>query len=197
MKIAVIGGTGMLGSAIVDEARSRNHEVLVGSTRASGGDVVVSLEDTASVARLAEQVDAIVVSVPPARATSADAWLAANERLRETPLKARLVMIGGAGSTKDSSGNDLLDGPDFPAEIRDEATAAQKALAMFRDGDPKPTWTIVSPAPVLAPGERTGHYRTSDDNMIGMSVSTQDLAVALVDELEQATHLNKRFVVSN
>jgi len=68
---------------------------------------------------------------------------------------------------------------------------------MFRDGSPEPTWTIVSPAPVLAPGERTGHYETSDDHMIGVSVSSQDLAVAIIDELENPRHSNKRFVVSN
>ena len=172
MKIAVFGATGMLGSAIVSEGRSRGHEIVSVSTRPGAGDVVASIEDTDAVVRLAKDVDAVVVSVPPARSTSAEAWLDANDR-------------------------PLLEGEDFPADFRPEAEAASTALAMFRNGSPEPTWTIVSPAPVLAPGERTGHYETSDDHMIGVSVSSQDLAVAIIDELENPRHSNKRFVVSN
>lgn len=197
MKIAVFGAAGMLGSAIVSEGRSRGHEIVSVSTRPGAGDVVASIEDTDAVVRLAKDVDAVVVSVPPARSTSAEAWLAAHERLAATPLEARLFMVGGAGSSLDANGRPLLEGEDFPADFRPEAEAASTALAMFRNGSPEPTWTIVSPAPVLAPGERTGHYETSDDHMIGVSVSSQDLAVAIIDELENPRHSNKRFVVSN
>lgn len=72
MKIAVFGGTGMLGSDIVEEARGRGHDVTVVSTREGAGDVVATIEETDAVLRIAQGVDAVVVSVPPARATSAD-----------------------------------------------------------------------------------------------------------------------------
>lgn len=197
MKIAVFGATGMLGKEIVSEARDRGFDVVSVSTREGAGDVVASIEDTDAVRKIADDVDAVVVSVPPARSTSAEAWLAAMRDLAAKPMKARLFMVGGAGSTLDPQGNRLIDGPDFPDEIKPEATAALTALELFRGDGVKPTWTIVSPAPILAPGERTGKYQTSDDNMMGMNVSTQDLAVAMIDELENPKYLNKRFVVSN
>lgn len=175
----------------------RGHDVTVVSTREGAGDVVATIEETDAVLRIAQGVDAVVVSVPPARATSADAWLEAMRALAASPLEARLVMVGGAGSTLDADGNRLLDGPDFPEEIKPEATATNAALDMFREGPVTPSWTIISPAPVLAPGERTGAYRTSDDTVMGLNVSTQDFAAAMVDELENPQHLNARFVVSN
>jgi putative NADH-flavin reductase len=53
----------------------------------------------------------------------------------------------------------------------------------------------------LKPGERTGKYRTGGEQPVfdeaGQStISTADLAVALVDEAERAEHTRKRFTVA-
>ncbi|HEV3050590.1 MAG TPA: NAD(P)-dependent oxidoreductase, partial [Longimicrobium sp.] len=62
-------------------------------------------------------------------------------------------------------------------------------------------WTFISPAIVIQPGERTGHYRTTVDTLLtdeqGNSViSYEDYAVALLDELENPQHVGRRFGVA-
>ncbi|WP_280500923.1 NAD(P)-dependent oxidoreductase [Nocardia farcinica] len=197
MKIAVFGATGMVGSAIVDEGRTRGHEVRTVSSRPGAADVTADLTRFEDVAGLAEEVDAIVVSVPPPRTgESHEPWVAAHERLARTPLPTRLVLVGGAGSTL-VEGTPLLQTPDFPADYLPEATSAARVLELFRAADAGVDWTILSPAPVIAPGERTGNYRLGGDELVGERVSTQDYAVALWDELEQPKHRRTRFTVAN
>ena len=63
------------------------------------------------------------------------------------------------------------------------------------------TWTFVSPPFTIRPGERTGRYRTGGDKMIyddaGVSqISTEDFAVAMIDEIEEPKHLGERFTVA-
>ena len=60
----------------------------------------------------------------------------------------------------------------------------------------------MSPPPLeFHPGERTGHYRTGTDHPVtdaqGRSVLTyEDLAVAIVDEIENPRFGNTRFTVA-
>ncbi len=53
---------------------------------------------------------------------------------------------------------------------------------------------------LFAPGERTGKFRLGKDELLvgadGQSrISTEDFAIALVDELEQPKHSRERFTV--
>ena len=57
-------------------------------------------------------------------------------------------------------------------------------------------WTYLSPAPVIAPGERTGSYRVELDTPAGDQISIPDYALALVDEIEQPAHVRQRFTVA-
>jgi putative NADH-flavin reductase len=59
-------------------------------------------------------------------------------------------------------------------------------------------WTFVSPAAVIGPGARTGTYRTTIDRFltdaVGRStISFEDYAVAIVDELERLRNIRRRF----
>ena len=61
-------------------------------------------------------------------------------------------------------------------------------------------WTFLSPSYFFAPGERTGKFRLGKDELLvaadGQSrISTEDFAIALVDELEQPKHSRQRFTV--
>ena len=58
-----------------------------------------------------------------------------------------------------------MDTPDFPEEFKAEAGQGADALALFQsisDLD----WTYVSPAAFIHPGERTGHYRLGEDELL-------------------------------
>jgi putative NADH-flavin reductase len=62
-------------------------------------------------------------------------------------------------------------------------------------------WTFLSPAAEIGPGERTGKYRTTGDQLLldatGKSfISFEDYAVALLDELERPKHIGRRFGVA-
>lgn len=187
----------MVGQAIVEEGRSRGAEVIVGSSREGAGDQVVSVTDTAAIQDLAATVDAVVISVPPPRDGSSHAeWTAANERLAHTPLDARLVLVGGAGTTE-VDGVRLLDAPGFPEDYKAEAVSVGAVLDTFVASTDAPDWTILSPAPEIGPGTRTGEYRTGTDEVVGDTISTQDFAVALWDELEKPAHRGARFTVAN
>ena len=197
MKVLVLGATGMVGSAIVAEGRSRGQDVVTASTRPGAADVVADVTDTDALTQLAAGSDAVVISVPPPRdGSDHQPWVDAHQRLAATSFPARLAMVGGAGSSL-VDGARLLESPDFPEMFRAEASSASTVLDTFRAAATGVDWVILSPAPQIGPGERTGAYRTGTDNLVGPSISAEDYAVALWDELEEPQHRRTRFTVAN
>jgi putative NADH-flavin reductase len=62
-------------------------------------------------------------------------------------------------------------------------------------------WTFLSPPALLAPGERSGGYRVGGEDLLmagaqPAGISVADLAVAIVDEIEQPRHVRARFTVA-
>jgi len=201
MKIAVFGGTGMIGSRVVSEAVRRGHEVTSisrseylpeGATKA----VAMELTDTPNVVALIESVDATVIAVSPDRiGGSHEPIIQAHRDLIAAKPSGRMLVVGGAGSLE-INGVRLKDTPDFPQVYYKEASTLATVLDLYKE----PTnlnWTMLSPAPLIAPGVRTGAYRVGTDNPIGDSISAEDFAVAIVDELENPAHIGMRFTVAN
>lgn len=92
-----------------------------------------------------------------------------------------------------------MDTPDFPPAWKPVALAHGEALEVYRACDLD--WTCLSPTAIIAPGERTGHYRTDIDYLCtdanGESrISADDFAVAMLDELEHPAHIRERFTVT-
>lgn len=202
-KIAVYGATGMIGSRVAAEALTRGHEV-IGVTR-SGGELPAGAQavqgdagDTDLAKRIAGEVDVVVSAIGPSR-TGGDRreYLAQLRNLVETLGSARLVVIGGAGSLIVGDGSRLVDQPDFPDIYKPEALIAAEALEYFRGLGEDVDWTFFSPAPVIQPGTRTGVYTGGIDSPVGDSISAEDFAVALVDEIEQRAHVRRRFTAAN
>jgi uncharacterized protein len=202
MKIAVYGATGMIGSRVVAEALARGHEV-TGITRSGGelpaGAVAVQGDagDQAFAKRIAGEAEVVVSAIGPSR-TGGDRreFLAHLRNLAETLGDARLIVVGGAGSLL-VDGTRLVDLPDFPEVWRPEALIAAEALDYIRGLGDGVDWTFYSPAPVIQPGERTGSYKIGADSPAGDSVTAEDFAVALLDEIEKPAHRRKRFTVAN
>jgi putative NADH-flavin reductase len=215
MKLAVFGATGNVGQRIVAEALRRGHEV-VGVVR--DPDAVKSPDKRVTlvkgdatkaddVARVARGTDAVVSAISPrpnARGLPAPS-LAQNSRalingLRDAKVK-RVLYVGGASSLEVAPGKALADQPDFPEMYREEAREGREALQIFRDEAKGLDWTYLSPAAEIAPGKRTGKYRTTGDQLLtddsGRSFITfEDYAVAVLDELERPQHVAKRFGVA-
>ena len=202
MKIAVYGATGMIGSRIVAEALGRGHEV-IGITR-SGGDLPAGVEavqgnagDAELTARIATDADVVLSAIGPSR-TGGDRreYLADLANLVATLDGKRILVIGGAGSLLIGDQR-LVDTPEFPDIYKAEALVAAEALDYFRALGDDVNWTFISPAPVIAPGERTGIFTLGTDSPAGDSVSAEDFAVALIDEIEKPAHIRQRFTLAN
>jgi putative NADH-flavin reductase len=215
MKTVVFGATGNVGQRIVAEALSRGHEV-VGVVR--DPDAVQSPDkrirlvkgdatDANSVATVTRGADAVVSAISPrlnARGLPAPS-LAANSRalikgMRDSGAK-RVLYVGGASSLEVAPGKALADMPDFPEMYREEAREGREALDIWRNEAKGLDWTYLSPAAEIAPGKRTGKYRTTDDKLLvdekGKSFITfEDYAAAVLDELEHPQHVRKRFGVA-
>lgn len=113
----------------------------------------------------------------------------------------RLVVVGGAGSLRTPDGGRVWDTPGLPEALLQIMHAHGDALEYYRtvtDVD----WTNLSPAAQIAPGERTGHYRTALEDLItdeagDSAISVEDYAVASLDEIETPRHSRHRFAVAH
>lgn len=215
MKLVVFGATGNVGQRIAAEALRRGHEVVgvvrdPGAVQSPNKDVRLvkgDATDADSVERAARGADAAVSAISPrpnARGLPAPS-LAANSRALIKGLRAagvkRVLYVGGASSLEVAPGKALADLPDFPAAYREEAREGREALDIWRTEAKGLDWTYLSPAAEIAPGQRTGKYRTTDDKLLtddkGKSfISFEDYAVAVLDELERPKHVAKRFGVA-
>jgi uncharacterized protein len=212
MNIALIGATGFVGSKVLAEALQRGHQVTA-IVRAAGKIasqdklrvVVADASDAASLAEAFKGHDAIVSAYNGPRGKDEFAQLylggvrAVIDGARQSGV-TRVLWVGGAGSLYVAPGVQLVDTPQFPAEYRTEAHTARDALKVFLD-EQTLAWSFVSPAPMLAPGKRTGSFRLGGDNVLmdgdkPGSISVEDLAVAIVDELEKPAHVRQRFTLA-
>lgn len=193
MNISVIGAAGMVGSAILAEAQNRGHQV-TGYTRSGSADTsALDLADTQALVEVINSSEATVISV--ASRDDYSAAIAAHRALIAAAPTGRFLVVGGAGALKAGDGL-LLESPDFPAEYLPEAKTFASILDDYRAASDL-NWTMLAPSPMIAPGTRTGNYRTELDVPAGIFVSTQDFAVAAIDELENPAHQGTRFTAAS
>jgi hypothetical protein len=205
MQIAVIGATGMIGSRIVAEAASRGHGVTAVSRSGAAGvrpnvvPLAADITDPVVAADLAARHDVVVSAIGPSREPGGDpsAFAGILVDLARNVKTSRLVVVGGAGSLQAAPGVRLVDTPDFPEAYKAEALAGASSLDALRALDDAGEWTYLSPAPVIAPGERTGTYKLGEESPAGTQISAEDYAVALLDEIERPAHQGRRFTVAN
>lgn len=211
MKIALIGASGFIGSALLTEALSRGHHVTALVTRpervAPQENVVSVKSDVLNTAALAEQlrgVEAVISAFSGhAQEDVYGYYLKGFHSILSATQHAsvpRLMIVGGAATLEVAPGKLLLDAPGFPAEYRATAEGAQTALETLRMQTAQ-AWTFLSPAAEIFPGERTGSFRLGGDTLLTDSkgnsrISVQDYAIAMIDELENPHNTNQRFCVA-
>jgi len=201
MKITVIGATGMIGSRIVAEAAHRGHQVtaLSRSGKSVNGASIataVELSDTSAVSAAIDASDVTVIAVSPDRGGgSHEPTIRAHSNFIAAQPSGRFLVVGGAGSLE-IDGVRLMDTAGFPPAYYNEAATFSTILDLYRASCGL-DWTMLSPPPMIAPGERTGVYRVGSDSPIGDAISAEDFAVAIVDEIEKPSHTGSRFTVAN
>ena len=124
------------------------------------------------------------------------------EAVKKSGVK-RYLVIGGAGSLFVAPGKQLVDSPEFPDAWKPGALSARDYLDFLKN-EQELDWTFISPAIEMNegnPGERKGTYRTGLENPVldanhKSYISVFDLAVAVVDEVQNPKHIRQRFTVA-
>lgn len=211
MKIAIIGAAGWIGNEVLQEAKSRGHEIIAlvrDPAKINDDQVQVRKFDITdshlSLADAVQDADVIVSTVSGRHNNDHSIFSKGAKRLlAELPSTNvnRLVWVGGAGSLEIAPGVTLISSEHFPEEYKAEAQGMGEALTVFKTSYSSVNWTFISPAAILFPGEKTGNYRTGKDQLLVDSagdskISGSDYAVALVDEIENAQHPQQRICVA-
>lgn len=205
MKVALLGATGFVGSALLKEALDRGHVVTAivrhpeklekreGLT-AKAGDVY----DTASLATLIRGNEAIISAFNPGwknpnlyddQVRGTASIIAA---IKKAGIK-RVLWVGGAGGLEVKPGVRVIDSPDMPLWVKPGSLATINALDQLRK-EPELEWSYLSPSAELKPGQRTGKFRLGNDQLLvdatGQSkISVQVGAIRLaVRPLHRSAH---------
>jgi uncharacterized protein len=201
MKIAVIGASGNAGSRITAELARRGHAVTAIARHpdkiAGGANVTPTRGDVLDQAGLAGLM------------ASHDAAISSVHFLDSDPVKligaakeskvGRYLVVGGAGSLEVAPGVRLVTTPGFPVAYKAEAEKGAAFLDLLR-AEKELNWTFLSPSALFTAGERTGKFRLGTDQLLTASdgkssISFEDFAVALADEIERPAHIRQRFTV--
>ncbi|MFI6165992.1 NAD(P)-dependent oxidoreductase [Nocardia sp. NPDC051052] len=223
MDIGIFGATGVIGSRAVAEATQRGHRVTAFSRDAARfpGDwgkvawQVADWLDADSIAAAIAGVDVVISAVNAGHgiadtiAKAGDFVVGAQAMVSalEQHPRVRVIAVGGAGSLEIAPGRQLVDtGAAFirtltddlevPAEYIEVVRALRSALNVYRLSNRH--WTYLSPSSGrVVPGARTGRFRVGGDQVLGGDgdISAEDLAVALLDEVEQPRFIQRRFTV--
>ena len=201
MKIAIIGATGNVGTRLVNEALSRHHAVTAiardPSRLTSRTGMSATLGDVTkpdALLPLLKGHDAII-SALHFQGTDPQQLI---DLVRRSGVK-RYLVVGGAASLEVAPGQLLLDTPHFPAAFKAEASAGKAFLDALRNVNDL-DWTFLSPSAFFGPGERTGKFRIADNTLLTgtdgkSSISFEDYALAMFDEIEKPRHIRGRFTV--
>lgn len=199
-KIALIGASGNAGSRILKELSDRGHEVIAIArhpdniaalpyVKAVAGDIA----DKDGLIQTLQGTDAVISSVHFSVTDAKDLI----DTVRRSGVK-RYLVVGGAGSLEIAPGQRLIDQPDFPEAYKAEATKGAEFLDILKEVHDL-DWTFLSPSAMFVPGARTGKFRLGKDQLLsndnGSSISFEDYAIALVDEIEKPQHIKARFTV--
>lgn len=214
MKIALIGASGFVGTAVLNELIERGHKItaMVRNPEKVKENLLVSAvkvnaQDEVELANVLEGHDAVVNSFSPG-INSTDIYedyLKGNRAIQRATKESgvkRLLVIGGAGSLFIAPKLQLVDSPEFPADWKDGAASARDYLNLIKSEN-ELDWTFLSPSIEMYNGNggvRLGTYRTGLDTPVydenGRSfISVDDLAIAIVDELEKPQFIRQRFTV--
>ncbi|WP_370687428.1 NAD(P)-dependent oxidoreductase [Fulvivirga maritima] len=214
-KVTVIGATGFVGPKVVKELADRGYEVQAIARNVEKVETSekvtatsVDVNDIDALAKVLEGSDAVISAFNPGwtNPNIYDDYLKGARNIEKAIEKSgisRYIVIGGAGSLYNQDNVQLVDTPEFPANIKPGATAARDYLEDIKKNTVL-DWTFFSPAIEMhqgTSGERKGNYRTGLENPVlneeGRSIlSAEDVAVALVDELEQNKFVKKRFTAA-
>lgn len=211
--VVLIGASGFVGNAILNELLSRGHKVTavvrnpkkINVTNSKLEIVKTDVSDTNVMVEICKGKEAIISAYNPGWANP-DIY---EETLRNYPLileaakrsgAKRLLCVGGAGTLFCAPGLRVVDSGAIPDAIMDGVKSLGEFYLNTLMNEKTIDWIFFSPAGTLESGKRTGKFRLGKDGLIvdenGIShISVEDYAVAMVDELENPKHHYERFTI--
>ena len=212
-KVVLIGATGFVGSAILNELVERGHEVtaVVRNVEKLPKNALVKpvKEDVGNedaIAKLLEGKDAVISAYNPGwtNPNITQETIVNYRHILAAAKKSgigRLLIVGGAGTLFCAPGVRILETGVLPNEIMNGVVALGYVYLNMLSNEKELDWVFFSPAGTFdEKGERTGKFRLGKDDLVvdaegNSHISVQDYAVAMVDELEKPTHHKERFTI--
>lgn len=211
--VVLIGASGFVGSAILNELLNRGHKVTaivrnpekIAVNHLNLSIIKADISDTETVASACKGKDAVISAYNPGW-TNPDIY---EETLKNYPLiletvksagVKRLLCVGGAGTLFCAPGLRVVDSGAIPVEIMGGVKSLGEFYLNTLCNEKEIDWVFFSPAGTLEPGQRTEKFRLGKDDLIvdengNSHISVEDYAVAMVDEMEQANHHRERFTI--
>lgn len=215
--VILIGASGFVGSAILNEALSRGHRVMavvlhpekISTIHPNLTVVQADATDPDTLAKLAEGKDAVISAYnlgwgnPRQYEETLENYPKIVEGAKRSGVQ-RLLIVGGAGTLFVKPGVRLVDTGTLPEAWLPGVKSLGEFYLDTLTKEKEIDWIFFSPAGNLGnmrPGVRTGKYRLGKDDMLfdekGESfISVEDYAVAMIDELEQKNHHYERFTAA-
>jgi len=212
-KIALIGASGFVGSALLNESLQRGHQVTAivrhpEKITLVHPNLIVMQGDVMSVdtvEKLVRGADVVISAYNPGwtnaniAADTTGTYKSIVEGVKRAGI-SRLLIVGGAGSLIATSGERVMDTGEIPESYMPAVEALAGVLYDLQKEETQLDWAFFCPAGNIAPGERTGQFRLGEDELIvdehGQSaISVEDYALAMLDEVENPAHHRERFTI--
>ena len=214
LNIAVFGASGQIGRRVVAEALGRGHLVTAVSRRPSADGagtrngrarcLICDIDRHPDLSAITGSHDLVISTLRPSDGDEARLpELTARVVNAAIRTRTRFIVVGGAARLKlpHDPKHTVLTAPGFlPEAYRAIARASQQQYEWVR---PRlgSIGTYLSPPAAIAPGHRTGAYRSALDTLVvdahgDSTISVEDFAVALLDEAESPSHAGTAFTVA-
>lgn len=212
-KVVLIGASGFVGSAILNEALNRGFQVTAvvrhpEKIKIENENLIIKKADVSSLDEVSEAckgADAVISAFNPGWNNpniydeTIEVYLTIIDGVKKSGVN-RFLMVGGAGSLFIAPGIRLVDSGEVPEKLLPGVKALSDFYLNFLKKEKEVDWVFFSPAADMASGVRTGRYRLGKDDMIvdivgNSHISVQDYAAAMVDELEEPAHHQERFTI--
>ena len=212
-KVAIIGASGFIGSAILKESIKRGHAVTAivrhpekitltdPNLKILPGDVLAE----ESVQELVKGVDVVISAYNPGWTNpeisidTTKAYKSIIDGVKKAKIP-RLLIVGGAGSLYVALDKRLMVTGVIPDSIKPAIESLAGVLYHLQKEENELDWAYFSPAGNIVPGEKKGNYRLGNDELIvndkgESTISVEDYADAMLNEVEKPQHHMERFTI--
>lgn len=214
MKVVLIGATGNIGQRILKEALDKGYEVTAVQRKpetlalkhpnltVTKGDVL----DEAALPSLIAGSDVVVSAISLYAGLTPEQFKKAHENLIHVLKKqpeARIIAVGGGTNNEIAPGLKMLDSEDIMKNIPEEykpSIFVHGEVQKLYEASGLEKWTYFNPAAMIQAGERTGKFRLGTTTLVAdengsSTISFEDYAIALVDEIKNQQFVGKPFTI--